>query len=126
MSCRFSCWPTTSRSAAAATSTSRATWPSPSPSSRGMLSRMADNPCIYMVGMNIPADATAEDLKAFNDFYSNTHVPEVVTNNAGFLSGTRYELVDRALKGPRFLAVYEVATEADAQAHINRTGQPSG
>ena len=87
---------------------------------------MADNPCIYMVGMNIPADATAEQEREFNQFYTHTHVPEVVTNNAGFLTGRRYELVDPSIKGPRFLAVYEVATEADALAHVNRTSQPSG
>jgi len=85
---------------------------------------MADNPCIYMVGMNIPADATPEQLKEFNDFYSNTHVPEVVTNNRGFLTGTRYELLDPSLKGPRFLAVYEVDGEEAAQAHLDRAANP--
>jgi hypothetical protein len=79
-----------------------------------------------MVGMNIPADATPQQEREFDQFYTHTHVPEVVTNNAGFLTGRRYELVDRSLNGPRFLAVYEVATEADAHAHLNRAANPTG
>lgn len=85
---------------------------------------MADARCIYMVGMDIP-QATPAELAAFNEFYSHTHVPEVVGNNAGFLSGTRYELTDPNLSGPRFLAVYEVADEQAAKQHLARNANPN-
>ena len=86
---------------------------------------MDDTRCIYMVGMNIP-EATPAELAAFNDFYSGTHVPEVVGNNAGFLNGTRYELLDPSLAGPRFLAVYEVADDQAAKQHLARAATPGG
>ncbi|MGH2366437.1 MAG: hypothetical protein ACRDGF_08160 [Chloroflexota bacterium] len=86
---------------------------------------MDDSRCIYMVGMNIP-QTTPPELKAFNNFYSHTHVPEVVGNNPGFLTGTRYELLDPTLNGPRFLAVYEVADEQLAKAHLARTPRAGG
>jgi hypothetical protein len=85
---------------------------------------MSDKPCIYLVGMNIPADTDAAGLAAFNEFYTRTHVPEVVANNPGFLSGTRYELLSADGAGPRFLAVYEVADEEAAKRFLERGRNP--
>ena len=81
---------------------------------------MPKSPFFYMVGMNVPADTTAKELADFNDFYSNTHVHEVLANNPGFSNPTRYELFTPGAVGPRFLAMYEVDSEAAAQGHLNR------
>ncbi len=83
---------------------------------------MAKAPFFYMVGMNIPADTNEAYLADFNEFYSNTHVPEVLRNNPGFISGTRYELFAPDGGSPRFVAVYEVESEAAARGHRERTG----
>ena len=66
---------------------------------------------IYLLGVNPPEDATDEELKVFNDFYTSVHLPEVAERRHA-LRAVRYELV-RAMKppyqgAPRFLAVYEV------------------
>lgn len=82
-------------------------------------------PYIYLVGMDVPAGTSAEDLKDFSDFYTNTHVPEVVALS-DFLRGSRFELKSDlrhpAPGSPRFLAVYEaddraLATRAERAAN---------
>ena len=50
-------------------------------------------PFMYCVGMSTPS-ATATGMAEFNRFYSGTHFPEVLANNAGFTRGTRYGLID--------------------------------
>jgi len=91
---------------------------------------MADAPYMYWVGMNTQPDTSPEDLAKFNDFYSNTHMHEVVTSNPGFIRGTRYELIEqdaRGTFGPRWLAVYEMADEEAAQGYLARNdGPPEG
>ena len=57
------------------------------------------HPFMYWVGMNTAADTSQEELAKFNDFYSNTHVPEVVTSNPGFVRATRYELYEPDPRG---------------------------
>src|SRR5215470_5045318 len=78
---------------------------------------------MYWVGMSTTAaDATA--LAEFNDFYSNTHLPEVVAQNAGFARATRYELIDPDPRGgiaPGWLAAYEIDSEAAARTYIDRS-----
>ncbi len=39
---------------------------------------------MYWVGMNTAPDTAAAALAEFNQFYSKTHVPEVLANNPGF------------------------------------------
>jgi hypothetical protein len=70
---------------------------------------------IYLLGVNPPADATDHDLRIFNDFYTEVHLPEVAERRHA-LRAERYELV-RAVKppykgAPQYLAVYEVDEEA--------------
>ena len=74
---------------------------------------------IYLLGVNPPANATDHEMEAFNDFYTNVHLPEVAERRRAFRAA-RYELV-REVKppyqgAPQFLAVYEV----DEQAASNR------
>ena len=65
-------------------------------------------------------------LAQFDEFYTNTHVPEVV-RNGNWLRGTRYELFrefthpDPAC--PRFLAVYE-GDEQAMQTRAERRANP--
>ncbi|HUZ21609.1 MAG TPA: hypothetical protein VMU75_13640 [Acidimicrobiales bacterium] len=70
---------------------------------------------IYLLGVNPPAGTTDEELKVFNDFYTNVHLPEVAERRHA-LRAARYELVDEVRPphqgAPRFLAVYEVDEEA--------------
>ncbi|MFH1604630.1 MAG: hypothetical protein ABIH03_12060, partial [Pseudomonadota bacterium] len=88
---------------------------------------MSDAPYTYWVGMDIPAGTNAAALADFNHFYTNTHVREVRASNPGFLRGTRYELAQddpRGALGPRFLATYDIESEAAAQGYIARNDGP--
>jgi hypothetical protein len=49
--------------------------------------------------------------KEFNDWYDNTHVPDVL-ETPGFVSCTRYELIGDPGPGQgKFLAIYEVESD---------------
>jgi hypothetical protein len=77
---------------------------------------------IFIVGINPPGDATEEGIAEFNDFYTGTHVGEVMAaSNYG--RGNRWEQ-ERAFIHPepgcpRYLAIYEAgeATGKELQAH---------
>src|SRR5215468_9642420 len=49
------------------------------------LSTMGDAPFMYWVGMNTAADTSPQELAEFNDFYSHTHMHEVVVSHSGFI-----------------------------------------
>ncbi len=52
----------------------------------------------------------------FNDWYTNVHVRDALTN-PGFLSGTRYRILDEPLVGEgrnQYLAIYEMETDDPA------------
>lgn len=78
---------------------------------------------IYLLGVNAPIDATPEDLKTFNDFYSNVHLVEVARRRQA-LRAVRYELaqVVRAPypSAPQFLAAYEL--NEDSASHRRHVG----
>jgi hypothetical protein len=80
---------------------------------------------IYLLGVDPPGDATDEDLVAFNDFYTDVHLPEVAERR-GALRAVRYELAEAVRPpyqgAPRFLAVYEV--DEESAAHRRHTGPP--
>lgn len=89
---------------------------------------MSDALYTYWVGMDIPADTSAADVAAFNDFYSNVHKPEVLAGNPGFLRGRRYELAQddtRGPRGPRFIAAYDIESKEAAQLYITRNDGPA-
>jgi hypothetical protein len=89
---------------------------------------MSDAPYSYWVGMDIPADTDAAALADFNHFYTNTHVREVLGSNPGFVRGRRYELAQddaRGPRGPRFLATYDIDSEAAALGYIARNDGPA-
>lgn len=88
---------------------------------------MSDALFTYWVGIDIPNDTSAEDLADFNRFYSDIHRPEVIANNSGFLRGRRYELAQddpRGPRGPRFIAAYDIESEAAAKLYISRNDGP--
>lgn len=68
---------------------------------------------LYVVLTN----ATPGDDDAFNDWYSNTHIPDVLVV-PGFVAAQRFRLIDHPALRPypfRYAAIYEVlAREADA------------
>jgi hypothetical protein len=78
---------------------------------------------IFMVGMNVPADAEADDLAAFNAFYSDTHVPEVMAHG-GYARGSRWELYRPFAHPepgcPRFCAIYEADATATNEREARR------
>ena len=89
---------------------------------------MTNAPYMYWVGVDLPADATPDEERAFDDFYSNVHAPEVVEMNPGFIRGTRYELAipdPRGDLGPRHVAMYEMESEDAARGYIRRNDDPS-
>src|SRR6266436_2213324 len=60
---------------------------------------MGNAPFMYWVGMNTAADTSPQELAEFNDFYSHTHMHEVVASHPGFMRATRYELCDPDPRG---------------------------
>ncbi|NQW83321.1 MAG: hypothetical protein HQ450_05135 [Alcaligenaceae bacterium] len=89
---------------------------------------MSDALYTYWVGMDIPADTSAANVAAFNDFYSKVHKPEVLAGNPGFLRGRRYELAQddtRGARGPRFIAAYDIESKEAAQLYISRNDGPA-
>ncbi len=77
---------------------------------------------IYLLGVNPPPQATADELAVFNDFYTNVHLREVAERRDA-LRAERYELEDELrapyLGAPRFLATYEVdEVSASKRRHI--------
>ncbi|WP_067465772.1 DUF4286 family protein [Actinomadura macra] len=86
-----------------------------------------DSPYVYMVGMTTQPDEPPGHLAEFNDFYSRTHLAEVMAGNPGFVSAARYELSQpdaRGVPAPRFLAVYGVQSVDAAMRFAARTAGP--
>jgi hypothetical protein len=87
-----------------------------------------DSPYLLVVGVDLPEDDLDEvDVAAFNDSYSQIHVPDVVEANPGFMRGTRYQLIEpdpRGDLGPRWLAVYELADRTAVDGYLQRPTQP--
>lgn len=73
---------------------------------------------IFVVGIDPPSDVDAAGLAEFNDFYTNVHLPEVLSQ-AGYARGTRYERVRAFLHPepgcPRYCAVYEGDAQTPAR-----------
>jgi hypothetical protein len=82
---------------------------------------------VYLVGMNVPADADEHALAEFNAFYTGTHVPEDM-KYSGYARGTRLELyrdfAHPAPGCPRFCAVYEADAEATEARESRRANRP--
>ena len=83
---------------------------------------------IFMVGMNVPPDTTPEGLAEFNDFYTNTHVGEVMAMG-GYDRGVRFELWRELAYpeggSPRFCAIY-TADKAATEAMLARRAAAPG
>jgi hypothetical protein len=87
------------------------------------------HPFMYWVGMDTDPRTTPEALAEFNDFYSTTHVHEVMAAHPGFVSVSRYELLDDdprggVHRGPRWLAVYEMTDAAAAEQYVKDNERP--
>jgi hypothetical protein len=88
------------------------------------------NPLMYWIAFDIN-NPDPEQRDIFQRFYLDTHVPEVVAANPGFVHGHLYQRQD-APSGteeaiPTFLAVYEMDGEAPAQTYLDRNdGPPEG
>jgi hypothetical protein len=63
-----------------------------------------------MVVESGPAEGREDE---YNDWYTNTHIPEILTKVPGFTSATRYRVAhpDQPGSKARYLAIYEL--EAD-------------
>jgi hypothetical protein len=86
-------------------------------------------PFTYWVGMDTDPRTTPEALAEFNRFYSATHVHEVIGAHPGFVSVSRYELLEQDPRGnghagPRWLAVYAMADEAAAEQYVKDNARP--
>jgi hypothetical protein len=84
---------------------------------------------LYWVGMDTDPRTTPEELAEFNRFYSTTHVRDVIAAHPGFVSASRYELLDPderggVHRGPRWLAVYEMTDEAAALQYLKDNERP--
>jgi hypothetical protein len=87
------------------------------------------NPFMYWVGMDTDPRTSPQALADFNEFYSTTHVGEVLAAHPGFVRATRYELLDPDSRGgehsgPRWLAVYEMTDESAAVQYIKDNERP--
>jgi hypothetical protein len=86
-------------------------------------------PFMYWVGMDTDPRTTPEALAEFNRFYSTTHVHEVLAAHPGFVSVSRYELVEAdprggEQRGPRWLAMYAAQDEAAVLQYIKDNERP--
>jgi hypothetical protein len=93
---------------------------------RGTPKEMPDS--LFIVGMTPAADADETGIRAFNDFYTNIHVPEVMTSHSSS-HGTRFELL-RAFKhlgstSPRYVAIYELDAQSTAAIESEAAGGPA-
>jgi hypothetical protein len=84
---------------------------------------------MYWVGMDTDPRTTPEALAEFNRFYSTTHVQEVLAAHPGFVSVSRYELLDSdprggEHRGPRWLAMYAAQDEAAVLQYIKDNERP--
>jgi hypothetical protein len=80
------------------------------------------NPYMYWVGMTVDG-AGADEMREFHRHYNVVHSREVLGGNPGFVAVHRYELIEpdpRGIAAPQWLAVYEVADRAAAEAYISR------
>jgi hypothetical protein len=86
------------------------------------------HPFMYWVGMDTDPRTSPEALAEFNHFYNTIHVHEVIAAHPGFVSVSRYELLDPdprgPYSGPRWLAVYEMADEAAALQYLKDNARP--
>jgi hypothetical protein len=82
------------------------------------------HPFMYWVGMDTDPRTTPEALAEFNRFYSTTHVGEVIAAHPGFVSVSRYELIEPANGSPRWLAAYEMADERAAEQYVKDNARP--
>ena len=87
------------------------------------------HPFMYWVGMDTDPRTSPEALADFNRFYSTTHTGEVLAAHPGFVTASRYELLDPDPRGglhcgPRWLAVYEMTDEAAALQYIKDNERP--
>jgi hypothetical protein len=87
------------------------------------------HPFMYWVGMDTDPRTSPEALAEFNHFYSTIHANEVLAAHPGFVRASRYELLDPdprggEHRGPRWLAVYEMADEAAAEQYIKDNARP--
>ncbi|HEV7662132.1 MAG TPA: hypothetical protein VGQ62_01260 [Chloroflexota bacterium] len=100
----------------------------PQPES-GPITHPFTHPFMYWVGMDTDPRTTPEALAEFNQFYNTTHVGEVLTAHPGFVTASRYELIEPDPRGgmhagPRWLAVYEMTDEVAAQQYIKDNARP--
>ncbi|MBV9579739.1 MAG: hypothetical protein JO057_14210 [Chloroflexi bacterium] len=101
----------------------------PLPGGQCRLVQVFAQPYMYWVGMDTDPRTTPEALAEFNRFYSTTHVHEVLAAHPGFVSVSRFELVEQDPRGgehngPRWLAVYEAQDEAAALQYIKDNERP--
>ena len=83
---------------------------------------------LNFIAMNVQPGTAQKGFDQFNNFYSYTHIPEVVASG-GWMRGTRYELY-REMRhpepgSPRFLAVYE-GDENTEERRKARAAAPPG
>src|SRR5579864_5085378 len=80
---------------------------------------------LYSIFLDHDPDEGA--LPECTSFLNDIHLPEVLTNNPGFVQATRYELVNRVSgnqKGPRWLSCYEIDGQLGADLYIRRAHGP--
>ncbi len=83
---------------------------------------------LNFIAMNVQPGTDQKGVDQFNQFYSYTHIPEVVASG-GWMRGTRYELYREFRHpepgAPRFLAVYE-GDEHTEERRKQRAANPPG
>ena len=87
--------------------------------------RYAEGDCAAMGRIThfVWTDIGPEDEDAFNEWYTNEHVPDRVLHIPGFLRGRRFRA---ATGGPRYLAYYEM-TDRDvfwSEQYVEMRGNP--
>ena len=68
---------------------------------------MEHKPIIWLVGSECSPGREAE----YNEFYNKEHMPTAL-KAPGMLRGTRYERIGPQFEYPKYLAIYEIESEA--------------
>ena len=74
---------------------------------------MEQRPVIWLVGSECNPGREAE----YNEFYNKEHMPTAL-KGPGMIRGTRYQRVGHQFEYPKYLAIYEMDSEAATEAFL--------
>ncbi|WP_162186174.1 hypothetical protein [Amycolatopsis jejuensis] len=78
------------------------------------------SPFVFVVGVTTRPDENSQEMAAFDRYYTDVHLAEVLRFNSGFGPAARFEVTEPDLQVPRWLAAYGVENEQAARDFVAR------